>query len=145
MKKSETPVVVEQTFSKDKKMVWSAISNVEEMVQWYFNNIPEFKAEVGFKTKFDVDSGERIFPHIWEVIEVIPYQKLVYNWQFDGYEGSSNSIFELIEESDSIKLRLTCEVLEDFSDKIPEFRRESCLGGWEYFIQGQLKEYLNKK
>jgi hypothetical protein len=40
---------------------------------------------------------------------------------------------------------LTVEVLEDFPDDIPEFRRESCIGGWNYFINHRLKEYLDKK
>jgi hypothetical protein len=35
-------------------------------------------------------------------------------------------------------------VRETFPDDIPEFRRDSCIGGWEYLIQKSLKEYLEK-
>ncbi len=63
MKTSEPPVVVEQSFNKSADIVWNAITKVDEMVQWFFENIPDFKAEVGFEAKFEVNTGERNFPH----------------------------------------------------------------------------------
>jgi hypothetical protein len=40
------------------------------------------------------------------------------------------------------KLRLTAQVLEDFPEDIPEFKRESGVEGWTYFIKKSLKEFL---
>jgi len=37
---------------------------------------------------------------------------------------------------------LSTEVLEDYPDDIPEFKRESGLGGWNYFIKDRLYNYL---
>ena len=51
-------------------------------------------------------------------------------------------VFELYEHGDSTTLRLTLDIREDFPEDIPEFKRKSCIGGWEYFIQGRLKEFL---
>jgi hypothetical protein len=34
---------------------------------------------------------------------------------------------------------------EDFMDGIPEFKRESGLAGWEYFLNKSLKDYLEKR
>ena len=36
-------------------------------------------------------------------------------------------------------------IVESFPQDIPEFSRMSCLGGWTYFINQSLKEYLEKK
>jgi len=76
------------------------------------------------------------------VTEVIPKIKLVCNWTYEEYVGSADMVFDLIEENNFTKMQIKVIVLEDFPDHIPEFKRESCVGGWEYFIQNRLKEYL---
>ena len=98
MKTTEPPVIVEHTFNKSLTDVWNAITKVDLMHQWYFDNIPDFKPEVGFKTQFNVKAPSQDFLHIWEVTEVIPQSKLTYKWQFKGIKGESYSIFELEEK-----------------------------------------------
>jgi len=39
---------------------------------------------------------------------------------------------------------LSTEISESFPLDIPEFKRESCVEGWTYFIKKRLKEYLDK-
>ena len=46
------------------------------MIKWFFDNIPEFKPEVGFETQFNVNTGERDFHHVWTITEAIPGQKI---------------------------------------------------------------------
>jgi hypothetical protein len=48
----------------------------------------------------------------------------------------------LTQDNNLTKLTLSVEVQEDFPESIPEFKRESCIGGWNYFINNRLKEYL---
>lgn len=142
MKKTDPPIIVKQNFHSPLEIVWKSITELEKMHQWYFENIPSFKPEVGFKTQFNIKSGERNFLHKWEVLEVIPNKLIKYNWKYENYPGDSNVTFELLEENNKTKLKLTVEVLEDFPQNIPEFKRESCIGGWEYFIKDRLKKYL---
>lgn len=142
MKKNENPVIIEQDFNRSKIDVWNAITKIEEMRQWYFENIPDFKAEVGFATQFSVESGGRDFIHLWEVTEVVLQQKVVYNWIYKGFTGDSYVSFEVFGDEQSARLRLSCQVVEDFQENIPEFSRESCIGGWTYFIKDRLKFYL---
>ncbi len=142
MKINEEPVVVEQGFDRSASDVWNAITNIDEMRKWYFENIPDFKAEVGFCTQFSVESGDRSFLHLWEVTEVIPQRKVVYDWKYEGLDGDALAIFEVSGDDQSARLTLTLRVLEDFPDDIPEFSRESCIGGWDYFIKDRLKTYL---
>ncbi len=45
MKKGDDPIIVEQFFNRSIESVWKAITEVEQMRQWFFENIPEFKRE----------------------------------------------------------------------------------------------------
>ena len=75
MRKNDEPVVVEQTYNTSINAVWSSITEIDQMRQWYFENIPSFKPEVGFETQFNVENEGRNFLHIWKVTEVVPKKK----------------------------------------------------------------------
>ncbi|MEN8788003.1 MAG: SRPBCC domain-containing protein [Flavobacteriaceae bacterium] len=138
------PIIIEQYFDLPVEKVWKAITEQEQMVEWFFADIPEFKAEKGFTTVFDVDSGRRIFRHCWKILEAEVPSKITYHWSYEDMEGEGFVTFELHEKENGTLLRLTNSGLESFPDDMPEFTRESCIGGWEYFIKGNLKNYLEK-
>lgn len=142
MKRSDPPIVVEQHFSVRLVRLWKALTDPGEMRQWFFEQIPDFRAEVGFHTEFAVAHKGRTFTHRWTIREAEPLKKIVYNWNYPEYAGDSNVCFELESGESGSILRVSTEVLEDFPGDIPEFKRESCLAGWEYFIQKSLPEYL---
>lgn len=142
VKNNEKPVIVEQIFNTPISVIWKAITNRDQMKQWFFENIESFRPEVGFETKFNVKTQERNFLHLWKLTEVIPLKKITYNWKYEGYPGDSFVTFELFEMKNHTKLKLTHNVVESFPNDIPEFTRESCLEGWNYFIRKSLKEYL---
>ena len=142
MRKNDEPVVVEQTFNTSIDTVWNSITRIEQMRQWYFENIPAFKAEVGFETQFNVHSQGRNFLHMWKVIEVLPNKMITYNWKYDGYPGDSFVVFELFDQNNLTKLRLTHQVQESFPEDIPELTRQSCAEGWTFFINKSLKDIL---
>jgi uncharacterized protein YndB with AHSA1/START domain len=142
MRKDEQTIVVEDTFNASIEIVWKSITEIDQMRQWYFENIPSFKPEVGFETQFNVQNEERNFLHRWKVTEVVPLKKIAYNWKYENYSGDSVVMFELSEENNLTKLRLTHQVLESFPEDIPEFKRESGVEGWIFFIKKSLKEFL---
>ena len=142
MKTTDDPIILEEYFDATIESLWKAITHHDEMIKWYFENIPSFKPEIGFKTKFEVISEGRKFTHHWEVREVIAGKKISYTWRYAEYRGDALAIFELMEEKARVKLKLTLEVLEDFPEEIPEFNRDSCIQGWHYFLGGRLKTYL---
>lgn len=144
MKKTDNPIVVEQIFNRSIEDVWEAITVRDKMIQWFFNNIPSFEPRVGFETRFVIQVEDRIFPHLWKLTEVVPLKKITYDWRYEGYAGSTLVTFELFEEGKQTKLRLTDTLLENFTDRIPEFKRESGSDGWNYFIKKNLKQYLEK-
>jgi uncharacterized protein YndB with AHSA1/START domain len=145
MKTTDEPVVVEQSFNVSIDAVWSALTRVDQMRQWFFDNIPAFEPEVGFETQFNVQSESRNFLHMWKVTEVVPRKTITYDWKYEGYPGDASVVYELFEENKTTKLRLTLKVREDFPEDIPEFKRESCIAGWDYFIGGNLKEFLERE
>ncbi len=142
MKTTEPPVRVEQQFSCSAETLWNAITLPGEMTKWFFENIPDFKAEIGFHVEFPVHVEDRTFTHQWTVSEVSPKHKIVYRWKYAEYPGDSYVTFEINSINGVLLLTVTATVTEDFPDEVPEFRRESCLQGWEYFINLRLKEYL---
>jgi len=144
MKKNEPPIIIEQNYNSSIENVWDAITNVDLMRQWFFENIPSFNAKIGFKTQFTVQSEKRTFLHMWEVTEVIPSKKITYNWKYKDYAGDSSVEFELAKTDNGVKLKLSHHVLEDFPNDIPEFKRESGIAGWSYFVKESLMEFLNK-
>jgi len=145
MKKDDAPIIVEQLFDQPIDIVWNAITQIDLMRQWYFENIPAFNPEVGFETRFNVESQGRDFLHIWTVTEVVPLKKIAYDWKYDGYPGDSFVEFELFKHNNSTKLKLTHNVRESFPQDIPEFSRESGVQGWTFFITKRLKEFLGKQ
>jgi uncharacterized protein YndB with AHSA1/START domain len=143
MKRTDPPIIVEVIVSANKVDIWNAITYRDTMIQWYFDNIPEFEPIVGFTTQFPVVSGDRTFTHIWKVTEVNPGSGITYEWTYREYPGKAAVTFNILDSGGSFTMRLTNTILEDFPQDIPEFRRESCKGGWEYFIQGRLKSFLD--
>jgi uncharacterized protein YndB with AHSA1/START domain len=143
MKKTEKPIVVKQKYQSNVESIWDAITRVEKMRMWLFEQIESFEPEVGFETQFDVRVNNTIFPHYWKVIEVENQKKIGYKWEYPGFRGKGMVLFELKQISGKAKLTVTFTTVDDFTDDIPEFRRESCQAGWEYFIQKSLKEFLD--
>ena len=144
MRKNDEPIIIEKTFNTSIETVWYAITELDQMRQWYFENIPSFKPEVGFETQFNVQSGDRNFLHMWKVTKVVPREMITYSWKYGGYPGDSFVVFELFKKNNLTMLRLTHHILESFPEDIPEFNRESCVEGWTFFIRKSLKEFLEK-
>ncbi len=143
MKSTDKPVIVENIFDRSINEVWKAITEHSQMIQWFFENLPDFKPEVGFKTQFNVNAPSRDFLHLWEVTQVISNKKIVTNWKYEGVNGESFVTFQLAEQDNKTKLTVSTIVIEDFDDNIPEFKRESCQDGWNYFIKERLNNYLS--
>ncbi|UCG53344.1 MAG: SRPBCC domain-containing protein [Candidatus Latescibacterota bacterium] len=144
MRTDDGPIIVEQTFNRSIDTVWNSITEIDQMRRWFFENIPSFKPEVGFETQFNVRSQGRDFLHVWKVTEVVPLKMIKYDWRYDGYPGDSYVVFELFEQNNQTKLKMTHQVKESFPEDIPEFSRESCIEGWTFFVKKRLKEFLEK-
>ena len=143
MNKNDEPIIIEQSFKASIDTVWTSITDINQMREWYFKNIPSFEPEVGFETQFNVQSQDRNFLHQWKVTDVNPLKMITYNWKYENYPGDSFVVFELFKQDSSTMLRLTHQFTESFPEDVPEFLRESGVQGWRYFINKSLKNYLD--
>ena len=134
------PLVIERTFNAPIATVWNAITNKEEMKRWYFE-LQEFKPEAGFEFRFTVEHEGFIYAHHCKIVEVIPGRKLVHTWRYEGYEGDSLVTFELFEEGNRTRLRLTHEGLESFP-KTAAFAKTNFMQGWTHLLGLSLKEFV---
>jgi len=144
MKKTDLPIIVEEIFETSLKNIWEAITEPNQMNQWFFEQIETFEAKEGFKTEFLVEIEDRKFTHLWEILEVQSNHRIQYRWRYKEYPGDSLGTFELKKENRNIRLKLTAKILEDFPDNIPEFKREAGVEGWNYLIKKSLKDYVIK-
>lgn len=137
-----TPFTIERTYNAPAEKLWKAITDKEQMKQWYFE-LSAFNAEPGFEFQFygQGHKGEQ-YLHLCKVIEVIPGKKLSYSWCYKGYEGYSVVSFELFAEGEKTRLKLTHEGLESFPANNPDFAKTSFMEGWTYLITKSLSEYV---
>jgi uncharacterized protein YndB with AHSA1/START domain len=127
----ESPVVIERIYGAPINTVWKAITEIDQMKQWYMSVIPAFEARVGFETRFSVSHEGAEFPHIWKVTEVVPGKKIAYTWQFPGHPGESLATFELFPDGENTRLKLTHSGLETHGGKTYEpLARKNFNWGW---------------
>lgn len=135
-------VSVRESFNVHAGVLWQSITEPNQMRQWFFSEITDFKPEEGFETQFDVSFDGRTFRHIWKIIEVVPGEKIVYDWSYAGYEGRAKVTFKVYASSAGSSLVIDHEIMDSFSTDEPAFSLAATKAGWEYFLSENLKEYL---
>ena len=138
-------IILERLFNAPLEIVWLAITDKNEMKNWYFD-LAEFKAEIGFKFHFTGGpSNEKQYLHLCEVTEVIHQKKLTYTWRYEGYSGNSSVTFELFRQEHQTLLKLTHKGLDTFPQENTDFAAKNFQEGWKEIIHTSLKNYLEKK
>jgi uncharacterized protein YndB with AHSA1/START domain len=138
----QEPLVIEVTYNASVEKVWQALTDNEQMKQWYFD-IDGFRPEVGFQFTFKGENEGRVFIHLCRITEVTPFQKLKHSWQYEGLDGLSYVTFELFPKEDQTRLKLTHEGLETFPQN-KDFQRENFVQGWTQITGTHLRNFLEK-
>lgn len=146
----DEPVQVSQTFPVSVSQLWQSITEKEKMVGWFFPEIQDFQATVGFQTQFTVSFEGNDYIHQWEVQKVVPESFLSYSWRYEGFEGDSVVSWQLspVEQSNSgvsTRLDFRHTITKPFLTDDPAFSRDSCQGGWDYFLLQQMPAYFESK
>ena len=138
------PFVIEKIYNATISKVWKAITEKDEMQQWYFD-LDDFKLQVGFEFQF-LGEGKQCekYVHLCKIIEVVHENKLTYSWRYQGHEGNSFVTFELFEEGKQTRLKLTHTGLETFPTNNADFAKESFAEGWTYIIGKSLQAFVEK-
>jgi uncharacterized protein YndB with AHSA1/START domain len=141
--KKVAPVVVEKTLNHPIEKVWQAITDKDQMKQWYFD-LPDFRLEVGFAFEFTAGDENKQWLHACVITEVIPMTKIAYTWRYPEYDGDSLVTWELTDLGGKTKLMLTHSGLENFPSDVAALKRENFDAGWTSFIREELVKYLDK-
>ena len=136
------PLITESTYNAPVDVVWQAITDREQMKQWYFD-IESSKPEVGFEFTFKGENEGRVYIHLCKITEVIPGRKLKHSWRYQDYEGISYVTFELFPEENKTRIKLTHEGLESFP-ALPDFARNNFKEGWTMIIGTLPKDFVEK-
>ncbi len=122
---NQAPIVLERSFHAPADKVWQALTDKNKMKQWYFD-IENFKPELGLEFQFygETDDKKSYF-HLCKITELIPGKKLKYSWRCDGYPGESFVTFELFDEGDNTRLKLTHCGLETFPADNPDLDKKN--------------------
>ena len=136
-------VVVERTLNAPVAKVWKALTDVDQMREWYFD-LKEFKPEVGFEFEFVVEHEGNSYHHLCCVTEVIPQKKIAYTWRYKGESGDSLVTFELFGEGNKTRVKVTHTGIETFP-KIPAYARKNFEAGWTAIIGTELKQFVERK
>jgi uncharacterized protein YndB with AHSA1/START domain len=133
-------VVLERTFDAPVARVWKALTDVQEMRQWYFD-LKEFRPEVGFEFEFVVEHEGNKYHHLCKITEVSPQKKIAYTWRYKGEVGESLVTIELSPDGNKTRLKLTHTGIETFP-KTPAYARKNFEAGWTAIIGSELKQFL---
>ena len=136
-------IVIERTFNAPIGRVWRALTDVDQMREWYFD-LKEFKAEVGFEFEFVVTHEGNTYHHLCKVTDVIPQKRIAYTWRYKGEPGDSLVTFELFAEGDKTRLTLTHTGVESFP-KTPAYARKNFEAGWTELVGASLKKFVETK
>jgi uncharacterized protein YndB with AHSA1/START domain len=140
---SSEAVILERTLNAPVAKVWKALTDVDQMRQWYFD-LKEFKPQVGFEFEFVVEHEGNTYHHLCRVTEVIPRQKIAYTWRYKGEPGNSLVTFELFAEGDKTRLKLRHRGIETFP-KTPAYARKNFETGWTAILDSELKQFVEQK
>jgi uncharacterized protein YndB with AHSA1/START domain len=138
------PLIVERTLNAPADRVWQALTDNEQMKQWYFQ-LEKFEPHKGFEFSFNGQGSKgQQFKHNCVVTAAEPLKKLAYTWAYDGYPGESEVSFELFEAGEQTLVRITHTGLETFAHNGSDFSAESFTAGWNHILGVSLKEFVEK-
>ena len=122
--------------------VWNAITNKEQMKNWYFD-IPDFELREGNIFSFYELGDERKFHHHCEITEVVSQEKLKHSWAYPDISKEKTIVkWELKPENDGTVVTLTHKGLENFHHLGEEFYPEKFRIEWEGIVGNSLKNYV---
>jgi uncharacterized protein YndB with AHSA1/START domain len=140
----QAPVILERTFKAPIDTVWKAITDIDQMKQWFIKEMESFEPKVGFETRATVQcEGKPSKVLILSVTEVKPGNRIAYSWRLEGKPGKSYVTIELFTEGAKTRLKLTHTGLESHQpEKYPDLSRTNYLQGWVSLIGESLRHYL---
>ena len=107
--------------------VWNAITNKEQMKNWYFD-VPDFEPKIGNNFSFYGGDENEEYHHFCEIVDLIPNEKLKYSWTYPEISKEKTLVkWELKPENEGTIVTLTHKGLEAFEHLGENFKIHSFL------------------
>ena len=136
------PIIVQECFNISPAAIWQAITEKEQMKQWYFD-IPDFDPRINSSFNFYEHGNDKKFHHQCVIKEIMPTKLLQHTWTYpDKSKGASLVTWEIIPIGHFTLVQLTHDGVESFSDGGSDFLRENYVAGWNEIIGKSLRSYL---
>lgn len=137
-------VVVKQRVEAPVDKVWNALTDKNQMKEWYFD-IPDFDLNVHQEFNFYEPGGAQKFRHHGEILEVIPKQKLKHTWSYPEISREKTIVrWELEPDNGGTVVTLTHKGLENLTHLGSDFQKESFENGWTELVTENLKEFVEQ-
>jgi uncharacterized protein YndB with AHSA1/START domain len=139
------PLIVECSYNVPIERIWTAITDKEQMKEWYFE-LDEFRAEKGFIFHFTVGDDKIQYLHECEVLVADAPDKLIYSWTYPEHNnGYSVVTWELFDQGENCTLlKLTHTGLDSFPQESANFALSGFKAGWNFILGESLAKYLKK-
>jgi len=84
-------IILQRTYDVPPEQVWEAITGPDQMEEWHLS----------------ID--------VWKVTEVVPGERISYEWRYQGFPGNSRITFELIPDGDATRITVTHKPINLFA------------------------------
>lgn len=122
--------------------VWNAITNKEQMKNWYFD-VPDFEPKIGNNFSFYGGDENEEYHHFCEIVDLIPNEKLKHSWTYPEISKEKTLVkWELKPENEGTIVTLTHKGLEAFEHLGENFKIHSFRKGWEDIVGKSLKDFV---
>lgn len=144
---AHSPVILKKTFPVSALTLWKALTDNEQLRQWYFDFNGNFKAEAGHVFEWSAGPpGGKTWLHQGKILEVQPFKKLIHSWKYPGYEGEAKLTWQLIPQGEhSTLLKLQFDFVQPFDFREEALRRKNFAQGWQEIVNKMLPGFLNEK
>ncbi len=139
------PFVIEMVYDVPVDKVWKAITDPDDMKQWYFD-LPSFTLKVAVPKEIEkFEDPDTMFLEKCLAVEMIEGKKISYTWKYEAYPGNSLITFELSEKGKKTKLLFTHQGLETYPVSNPDVARDNIVSSWRYMLDTAIKVFLEDR
>jgi|SRR6476659_2832349 len=139
-------VQLTRIFNVSAPLLWEVLTDRKHLSKWYFTFTEDWNLEIDHAFEWsagDLESKQWVHRGVFK--EVVKDKKLVHSWAYPGYSGTSTLSWELkVIDENHTELTLTHVFDIPFDTTVKELKQENFEGGWNYFLNEGLVNYLNK-
>jgi uncharacterized protein YndB with AHSA1/START domain len=138
------PIHLEMEVNASPEKVWKALTEQDQLKQWYFDFEGKFKAERGHEFTWEAGPPDgKQWLHKAKVLEVVPEEKLSHTWAYPGYSGQAILTWKLKGLPGGKTLVSTrFGFTEPFDPSEESLSRKNFLEGWKHIVLSSLREYV---